>query len=132
MLEIADPRDRALMRADPAALSLARLREFIAAKEARGASADRQWTLLYGRLGDWASIPLLVLAAVPLGLGVERTRSLGRSAGYATAAVAGFYALRNVGTVLSLQGLLPPGVAALSLQAALASLATLALARTRR
>ena len=132
LLEIADPRDRALMQADPAALSLARMREFIAAKETRGVSADRQRTLLYGRLGDWASITLLVTAAVPLGLGVERTRSLGRSASYATAAIAGFYALRNVGEILSLQGLVPPGLAALCLLAVLAGLAALALARAPR
>jgi len=132
VLEIADPRDRALMQADPAALSLARMREFIAAKEARGVSADRQWTVLYGRLGDWASITLLVAAAVPLGLGVERTRSLGRSASYATAAIAGFYALRNVSEILSLQGLAPPGVAVLCVLAVLAGLAALAIKRAPR
>ena len=132
ILEIADPRDLALLQADPAALSLARLREFIQAKEARGAAAGTQWTLLYGRLGDWASITLLVAVAVPIGLGVERTRNLGLSSGYATAAIAGFYAVRNIGAVLSLQGVLPPGVAALGLLGALGGLAALALARAPR
>ena len=74
----------------------------------------------------------LVAGAVPIGLGVERTRNLGLSSGYATAAIAGFYAVRNIGAVLSLQGVLPPGVAALGLLGALGGLAALALARAPR
>jgi lipopolysaccharide export LptBFGC system permease protein LptF len=132
VVEIADPRDRALMGADPAALPLARLREFIEAKEARGSSAVVQRTLLYGRLGDWASIALLVTAAIPLGLSVERTRSLGRSSGYATAAIVGFYTLRNLGSVLSVQGLVAPGTAAVGLLAALGLLAAVGWLRTPR
>ena len=132
VLEIADPRDRALMGADPSSLSLMRLREFIRAKEARGRSARAQRTLLFGRLADWASIALLVATAVPLGLGVEQTRSLGRHSGYATATLAGFYALRNVASVLSLQGVLPPAIASLALLVALASLAGVGLVRVPR
>ena len=132
VLEIADPRDRALLRADPSSLSLLRLREFIEAKEARGRSASAQRSLLFGRLSDWGSIALLVALSIPLGLGVEQTRSLGRSAGYATAALAGFYALRNVGSVLSLQGMLPPAIASIGLLVVLASLAGVGWVRVHR
>jgi len=132
ILEVADPRDRALMGADPSALGIGRLLEFIEAKEARGGSAHAQRTLLYGRIADWLSISLLVAVAIPLGLGVERSRSLARSSAHATAVLVGFYALRNIGSVVSLQGMLPPGAAAAGLLATLAGFTVVAYARTPR
>jgi lipopolysaccharide export system permease protein len=111
ILEIADPDARTLLSADPAALPLHRLREFIAERERKGASTRAERTLLYARLADWVSVALLVGVAIPIGLGVERSRNLGRSAGYAVAVLAGFYSLRNVAAVVALQGVVPPLVA---------------------
>lgn len=132
VLEIADPRDRALMGADPATLGLVELLEFIETKEASGRDASPQWSVLYARFTDWVSVALLVAVAVPLGLGVDRTRNLGRSAAQATLVLVGFYALRNVSSVVSLQGLLPPATPWLALLAALAGFTLVAFSRTPR
>jgi len=132
VLEIVDPRDAALINADPASLPLGALRSFIRSKEAKGTSAAPQWALLYGRVADWTAIPLLVGVGVALGLAVERSRSLGRSAAWATLTLAGYYGLRNVGSVLTAEGMLGPGVAPAVLSALLAGGAALLLARAPR
>ena len=132
IVEIADPRDRALLHVDPDSLSIASLREFIAAKQARDGEADAPRALLYSRFGDWASIALLVGLAIPIGLSVDQSRSLGRSATWATLALAGFYSLRNIGSVLSVQGLMPPAVPTLSLLAVLFAAASIGLLRVPR
>lgn len=132
VLEVTDPPERALLSADPAALRLARLREHIEAREGQGADASSQRALLYARFGDWFSIALLVAAAIPIGLSVERTRSLGRSAGYATATLVGYFALRSLGTVLSVQAIVPAALAVTLPLAALASFAAIGFARAPR
>ena len=131
-LAISDSPDRALMSADPTSLRLARLREYIAAREKRGASTASQQALLYSRFGDWISIALLVAAAIPLGLSVERTRSLGRSAAYATATLTGFLGLRGLGAVLSAQEIVAPDIAISATLLLLASFAAVGFARTPR
>ena len=120
------------MSADPTSLRLARLREYIAAREKRGASTASQQALLYSRFGDWISIALLVAAAIPLGLSVERTRSLGRSAAYATATLTGFLGLRGLGAVLSAQEIVAPDIAISATLLLLASFAAVGFARTPR
>lgn len=132
VLAIADPPERALMSADPSSLRVARLREYIAARERRGASAVSQRALLYSRFGDWISIALLVAAAIPLGLSVERTRSLGRSAAYATATLVGFLGLRGLEAVLSAQEVVPPHIAVSATLLALASFAAVGFVRAPR
>ncbi|MEE3332224.1 MAG: LptF/LptG family permease, partial [Myxococcota bacterium] len=121
-----------LMSADPSSLRVARLREYIAARERRGASAVSQRALLYSRFGDWISIALLVAAAIPLGLSVERTRSLGRSAAYATATLVGFLGLRGLEAVLSAQEVVPPHIAVSATLLALASFAAVGFVRAPR
>ncbi|MCA9510701.1 MAG: LptF/LptG family permease [Myxococcota bacterium] len=131
-LAIADPPGRAALRPDVRALSIAGLREYIAAREARGADGSRPRAALYGRVADWIAIALLVALAIPIGLETERTRSIGRTASLATLALAVFFAVRSVGAVLAAQALVPPAVVSAGLVALLAAGAGSALARAPR
>ena len=132
IVEMVDPRDAALLNADPATLGLVELRTFIRSKEAKGLSSAPQRALLYSRLADWVSIAPLVAIGLALGLGVERSQSLGRSAAWATMALAGYYSLRNIGSVLSAEGVLAPAVAPILLVTARTGFAAIALARAPR
>ena len=69
---------------------------------------------------------------VALGLAVERSRSLAQGAAWATAALAGYYALRNVGSVLTAEGLLSPAASPVLLLVTLASFAALTLRKAPR
>jgi len=131
-LEIVDPRDSALINADPSALPLVALHRFIQTKEAKGVPTAPQRALLYGRVADWLAILPLVAIAAALGLGVERSRSLAQGAAWATSALAGYYALRNVGFVLTAEGVVGPAIAPVLLLAALSACAAIALARAPR
>jgi len=132
VIEMADPPDAALLAADPAALRIPRLRELIRARLERGDRALEQRRILAERVGDWTSIALLVAVAIPLGLGVERTRNLGQSAVFAVAALVGYYAVRNVAAILAAQGALAPTAAYAGLAALLFAAAAVGLARTPR
>jgi len=131
-LVVADSPQRALLRADARALSLLRLREFIQAREARGGQASRLRAALYGRATDWIATALLVALAIPIGLESERLRSIGRAASIATAAIAVYFALRSLGSVLSAQELVPPALASAGLVGVLALASSTGFARAAR
>jgi lipopolysaccharide export system permease protein len=75
VLEV-DASDLALLGADPSELSLWRLREYIDASAEEGSDVTRYRAMFNARLAEPLSVTLFALLAVPLGLTVERTRSL--------------------------------------------------------
>jgi len=76
ILEVTEERDLALLGADPGSLPLWRLRQYIGALVREGTDATRYRALFHARLAEPFAISVFVLLAVPLGLAVERTRSL--------------------------------------------------------
>lgn len=111
VLEMTDGSDVALMDADATTLSLGTLREYIGERMQEGDNVQRLETLFHSRLSHPASVLLLAALAIPLGMRVERTRSLGAPAlvGVATAAV--FFLSRAVAGALSTEGVLPAALA---------------------
>ena len=67
-----------------------------------------------------------------MSLAVERTRSLGQGAAWATLTLASYYGLRNIGAVLTAEGVLGPAIAPSVLVALLACGAALLLRRAPR
>jgi len=130
--EVADPRDQALLNADPATLGMKGLLQFVRGQESVGRNADEQRRIIHERITDWVALALLVAMAIPLALSVERTRSMGRSAAYAVAALAGYYALRSVAKIVSAFGVGIPGLTSWALIAVLALSTALGLLRARR
>ena len=101
----------ALMNADITNLSLPQLRQMIAQQRLRGRAPNRAQALLHVRLADPLIPFLFVLAAIPLGVRVEKNnnQSMTVSALYGIAIVAAFFSLRSMTDSLTAAGLLPPG-----------------------
>ena len=100
----------ALMEADLASLSLGDLRQVITQQRQRGREPSRPQALLHARLADPFATFLFVLAAIPLGVRVEkaRGRSMTLSALYGIGVVAAFFSLRSVADTLTMGELVPP------------------------
>jgi LPS export ABC transporter permease LptG len=104
VLDVADERDLALLAASAGTLSLPDLREYIEARARQGRSATRHREMFHARLADPLSVLLFALIAVPLGLAVERTRSLAVSALYGIAIIAVFYTIRTAASLFAASG----------------------------
>lgn len=100
-LEVANERDLALLDADPSTLSIRDLLEYIDARREEGADVTAQRGRLHWRLADPWSVLLFALLAVPLGLSVERSRSMAVSALFGVALVAGFYTLKTTASLFA-------------------------------
>jgi LPS export ABC transporter permease LptG len=107
MLEVAERRNSALLDADASRLSLPDLSEYIAARAREGRDVERYRSLLHVRLTDPLGVVLFTLLAIPIGLGVERSRSLSGQALLGVAVVGGFYALRSAGAIIAAGGAVP-------------------------
>jgi lipopolysaccharide export system permease protein len=105
--------DVALMNADTTTLPLPKLWQVITNRKlgARQLSSNR--ALFHSRLAEPFAVWALVLAAIPLGMRIERSPGHGMtlSALYGVVAVAAFFSLRSLGTTLTAAGLLPPSPA---------------------
>jgi len=100
----------ALMTADVTSLSVRELQEVIQRQEREGRETARPRALLHARLAEPFAVLLFVLAAVPLGVRVERARAQGMTvpALLGIAILAAFFSLRSVAETLTTSGLLPP------------------------
>ena len=76
-LDVADPRDVALINTDFRSLNVAMLRDHIALREAAGENVNRVTTVLYSRFEEPLVVVLFALLAAPLGLQVARRRNFG-------------------------------------------------------
>lgn len=100
----------ALMNADVTTLSVRELREVIEQQRRSGREPSRSRALLHARLAEPFAVLLFVVAAIPLGVRVDRTSAQGMTvpALYGIAIIAAFFSLRSVADTLTGSGLLPP------------------------
>ncbi len=107
----AERSDLALLDADPTALSLGDLREYIDARsDFEGAQLTRLRAVLHQRIAD-LPIPLLfALLAVPVALRVEKTRSFALPTLEGVGATTAFWLARSVGQAIASGGAASPTV----------------------
>jgi lipopolysaccharide export system permease protein len=104
-LDAASERDRALLEADAESLSLVGLSEYIDAVIREGRNPVRYRALFHARLADPLSVLVFALLAVPLGLAVERSRSLAGAAVKGIALIAVFYTLQTSAVLVATGGI---------------------------
>jgi lipopolysaccharide export system permease protein len=103
-LPVASEQDLALLDADATALPLPELREYVEAMARSGRDPTRYRALLNARLADPVSVLLFALLAVPVGLEVERSRSLAGAALQGVALVVAYYALQSTAAIFAAGG----------------------------
>jgi LPS export ABC transporter permease LptG len=106
--ELALSEERALLEAGLDALSIRDLQEYRAARPAGDPEQTRADALLQQRMTNPLSAFVFVLLAIPLGLRVERTRSLALPALQGVAAIFVFFTVREYGQTLASRGLTAP------------------------
>ncbi len=104
VLDMASEQELALLSADAATLSLVRLRDYIDAAARAGRNPNRYRALFHARLADPISVLVFALLAIPVGLAVERSRSLATAAIQGIAVVAVFYTLMTSGALIASGG----------------------------
>ena len=104
LLPVASQRDLALLDADASALPLPELADYVDAMSRSGRDSTRYRALLHARLAEPISVLLFALLAVPVGLAVERSRSLAVAALHGIALVAVYYGLQSTAQVLAAGG----------------------------
>ena len=104
VMNVAGQRDLELLDSTAGTLSLPDLREYISAQTRQGRSSARQREMFHARLADPLSVLLFALIGIPLGLAVERTRSLAVSALYGIATIAVFYSIRTATSLVAASG----------------------------
>ncbi|MBW2293634.1 MAG: LptF/LptG family permease [Deltaproteobacteria bacterium] len=110
-LDVADPREIALINTDFHGLNVANLRDHITLRDASGANVNRATTVLLSRFVEPIAVVLLALLAAPLGLQVRERRSFGIPALVGIGIVSSFFALRSIGTTLSNEGVVSAAAA---------------------
>jgi lipopolysaccharide export system permease protein len=124
--------ERALFDAGVEGLSIADLREYRAGRPPGDPEAVRAEALLHDRISEPLSAFVFVLLAIPLGLRVERTRSLAVPALQGVAALFAFWTLREYGVALATQGLVAPALTPWLILAGFGLASAWLLARTPR
>ena len=104
ILEMASERELALLGADAATLNLLRLREYIRAVIRDGRDAVRYEAMFHSRLAEPLSVLIFALLALPLGLGVEQSRSLANAAVKGVIVLGLYYALQTTGSIVATGG----------------------------
>jgi lipopolysaccharide export system permease protein len=122
-------RDVALLGAGIERLSIRELREYIAMRDQEGRDAVDARGRLHRRLADPLTVALFTWLALPLGFGVERTRSLAVSGLFAIGWASVFYTLRTTAAALSEAGVALAAIAPWLLLAGFAGLGAWRLAR---
>lgn len=103
-LEVADARDLALLDARARHLSLRDLALYIEAQAADGREVTRYRGILHERLAEPLTVLVFALLATPLGLSVERTRSMATAAVVGVALLGAFFAVRTVASLFAAGG----------------------------
>jgi lipopolysaccharide export system permease protein len=103
-LDITAASDPARAEATAGTLSLGELGRRIDARSSRGRDATPQRALLHARLARPLAVLPLTLLAIPLGLAVERSRSLEVGALHGLAVIGAFTGFRTVASVLASGG----------------------------
>lgn len=122
----------ALLEAGVEGLSIADLREYREEHGPGDSEAIRAQALLHDRITEPLSAFVFVLLAIPLGLRVERTRSLAVPALQGVGALFAFWTLREYGVALASQGVVDPTTTPWLILAAFAAVSAWLLARTPR
>jgi LPS export ABC transporter permease LptG len=104
LLEVASQRELALLDANAASLTLPRLVEYIEALRGEGRDATRYRALLHTRLADPLTVLVFALLGIPLGLGVERSRSLATAAVQGIGLLGAFYTLQTGAAIVAAGG----------------------------
>jgi LPS export ABC transporter permease LptG len=105
VLEVASERELALLDANAASLSLPRLVEYIDALRGAGRDTTRYRALFHARLADPVSVLVFALLGIPLGLAVERSRSLATAAVQGIVLLGAFYTLQTAAAVVAAGGI---------------------------
>lgn len=131
-LELGSAEDLALLGADARSLSLLRLRAQIAALEREDRDATRYRAQWHARLADPLSVLLFALLGTPLGMSVERSRSLAVAALQAIALLGGYYGLLTTATIVGTGGVAVTAFAPWIVQAVFAGYGAWRMARVSR
>ncbi len=102
--DVASEHDLALVDESAKTLSLVNLRQYISNQIRDGRDSHRYQALLQARLAEPVTVLLFSLLAIPLGLAVERTRSLATSALTGIVTIGVFYTFRTTVDVLAASG----------------------------
>ncbi len=104
LLDVASEQDLALLDADASTLPLPELSAYVQAMDRSGRDSTRYRALLHARLAEPLTLPLFALLALPLGLAVERTRSLAIAALQGIALLGAFYGVSSTTQILAAGG----------------------------
>lgn len=104
ILDMASERELALLGADASTLSLFRLREYIDAVLRDGRDPVRYQAMFHARLAEPLSVFIFALLALPVGLAVERSRSLAGAAVKGVVMLALYYALQTSSSIVATSG----------------------------
>jgi lipopolysaccharide export system permease protein len=104
VVAVGEQRGLVLLNADASVLSLLRLREYIHALAQEGRSATRYRALFHSRLAEPLTVLLFALLAIPIGLAVERSRSLAVAALHGVAVVGVFYGVLTTTAIVAASG----------------------------
>lgn len=96
--------DLSLLGADPRSLSLWSLSEYVAALRREDRDSNRYRALWHARLSEPLSVLLFAVLGAPLGMAVERSRSLAVAALEAIGLLGLYYALRAATTLAGSEG----------------------------
>jgi lipopolysaccharide export system permease protein len=102
--DVASERDLALLDESAKTLSLMNLRDYISVQIRDGRDSQRYQALFHARLAEPFTVLLFALLAIPLGLAVERTRSLATSALAGIFIIGVFYTFRTTVGVFAASG----------------------------
>lgn len=122
----------ALLDADVQGLSIRELREVRDQRPGGDPESVRADALLHQRMTGPLAAFLFVLLAIPLGLRVERTRSLALPALLGVGILFAFFTARSYGATLAVQGITPPAATTWAILALFGLLGAWQLARVPR
>jgi len=128
-LDLGNTRDLALLDAGIERLSIAELREYIAVRTTDGRDPIDARGRLHRRLADPLTVTLFAWLALPLGFGVERTKSLAVSGLIGIVWVCVYYTMRTAASLFASASVAPAAFAPWLLLAAFAGFGAWRLAR---
>jgi LPS export ABC transporter permease LptG len=103
-LAVGSERDLALLDADASRLSLLDLHAYVDALAQDGRNPNRYRAMLHARLAEPLSVLLFTLIGIPLGLMVERSKSLAVAGVQGIAVLGLFYAARTTAAMIAATG----------------------------